>query len=206
MQIPGPDGHPYFISLHSDVYRPSDDTFLLAKVVHEQAKPGLRFLEVGCGTAFVSLVAARAGCEVTCTDANPHAVALAAHNAKQNGLRLHAVEADLLAGLIGPFDLVAFNPPYLPTRPEERLPGVINLAFDGGESGNDTVLRFANQIAVLQPRPDCILVIHSSLSDPAALRQSLARLGYRNDVAAQQKFDFEQLTVQRFKRTGDSDR
>lgn len=200
MEFPGPDGHPFFIGLHADVYRPGEDTFLLAQAVHQEAKPGLRFLEVGCGTGFVSLVAARAGCNVTCTDANPHAVALATHNAKQNGLRLRAVETDLLAGLSGPFDLVAFNPPYLPTRPEERLPGIINLAFDGGESGNDTVLRFVDQVAGLSHRPACILVIHSSLSDPAALRQSLARMGYRNDVAAQQKFDFEQLTVQRFRR------
>lgn len=199
MEIPAPDGKPLFIALHADVYRPSDDTFLLAQAVHAHAKPGLRFLEVGCGAGFVSLVAARAGCAVTCTDANPHAVALAAHNAKQNGLTLRAVETDLLAGLTGPFDLVAFNPPYLPTDPDERLPGVINLAFDGGRDGNETVLRFAAQLGALRPRPACILVVHSSLSDPAPLRAALASLGYRNDVVAEQTLDFERLTVQRFR-------
>lgn len=198
MEIPAPGGKPLFIALHADVYRPSDDTFLLAQAVHAHAKPGLRFLEVGCGAGFVSLVAARAGCEVTCTDANPHAVALAAHNAKQNGLTLRAVETDLLAGLPGPFDLVAFNPPYLPTDPDERLPGVINLAFDGGRDGNETVLRFAAQLGALRHRPACILVVHSSLSDPAPLRAALANLGYRNDVVAEQALDFERLTVQRF--------
>lgn len=200
MEIPGPDGHRYFVSLHDDVYRPGDDTFLLAQAVQSEARPGLRFLEVGCGSGFVSLVAARAGCLVTCTDANPHAVALARHNAKQNSLAVTAVETDLLDGLPGPFDLVAFNPPYLPTRPEERLPGVINLAFDGGESGNDTVLRFVNQIAVLPSLPKCILVVHSSLSDPQPLRQGLEPCGYRNDVVAEQRLDFEALTVQRFRR------
>lgn len=198
MEIPGPDGKPLFIALHSDVYRPSDDTFLLAKAVHEHAKPGLRFLEVGCGAGFVSVVAAKAGCTVTCTDANPHAVALAAHNAKQNGLHVTAVETDLLAGLAGPFDLVAFNPPYLPTDPDERLPGVINLAFDGGRDGNETVLRFASQLTALRPLPPVILVVHSSLSDPKALAQVLAKAGYRNDVVAEQTLDFEKLTVQRF--------
>ena len=29
MQIDGPDGHRYFVSLHHDVYRPDDDTMLL---------------------------------------------------------------------------------------------------------------------------------------------------------------------------------
>lgn len=199
MDVRGPDGHRFFISVHADVYRPSDDTFLLAQAVAAEARPGASFLEVGCGAGFVSLVAARAGCRVTSTDANPQAIALTQHNAKQNHLTVHAVETDLLAGLAGPFDLVAFNPPYLPTAPEERLPGAINLAFDGGPDGNETVLRFAAQISVLNPRPRCILVIHSSLSDPAPLRAALGALGYRNDVAAEQALDFERLTVQRFR-------
>ncbi len=198
MEWSGPGGR-YFVALHADVYRPSDDTFLLAEAVAKEARPGLRFLEVGCGAGLVSLVAARAGCIVTCTDANPHAVALAAHNAKQNGLQAHAVETDLLAGVAGPFDLVAFNPPYLPTDPGERLPGVINLAFDGGRDGNETVLRFAQQLARLEPMPAVVLVVHSSLSDPGPLRSRMAALGYANDVVAEQGLDFESLTVQRFR-------
>lgn len=201
MEWTGPDGHRYFVALHEDVYRPSDDTFLLAQAVHKEigGRSGLRFLEVGCGAGLVSVLAARNGCDVTCTDANPHAVALAAHNAKQNGAKVHAVETDLLAGLPGPFDLVAFNPPYLPTDPDERLPGVINLAFDGGRDGNETVLRFAGQLGVLRPRPASVLVVHSSLSDPAPLREALAAVGYRNDVVAQQSLEWERLTVQRFR-------
>lgn len=200
MEWDGPGGR-YFIALHADVYRPSDDTFLLAQAVHAEVagRRGLHFLEVGCGAGLVSMVAARAGCVVTCTDANPQAVALAAHNAKQNGLSVHAVETDLLAGLRGPFDLVAFNPPYLPTDPDERLPGVINLAFDGGRDGNETVLRFAAQLGALPRRPACVLVVHSSLSDPGPLRKVMSAFGYANDVVAEQGLDFERLTVQRFR-------
>ena len=200
MEWTGPDGSRFFVALHADVYRPSDDTFLLARAVHDAVRPGSRFLEVGCGSGLVSLVASRAGAVVTCTDANPHAVALAAHNAKQNGLAVTAVETDLLAGLPGPFDVVAFNPPYLPTEPDERLPGVINLAFDGGRDGNETVLRFAAQLTALRPLPGCVLVVHSSLSDPTPLARALAAAGYANDVVADQAFDFERLTVLRFQR------
>lgn len=200
MEVPGPDGHRYFVALHDDVYRPGDDTLLLAKAVHAEVRPGDRFLEVGCGTGFVSLVAARAGARVSCTDANPHAVALARHNARQNGLTLDAVEGDLLAGLPGPFDVVAFNPPYLPTAPQDYVPGPLNLAFDGGPDGNAVVLRFAGQLATLRPLPRCVLVVHSSLSDPGPLRNAMAGLGYRSDVAVQEAHAFERLTVQRFTR------
>jgi release factor glutamine methyltransferase len=200
VEIPGPDGRSYFVALHDDVYRPSDDTLLLAKAVHAEVRPGERFLEVGCGAGFISLVAARAGAEVTSTDANPHAVALAAHNARENGLPVAAVAADLMAGLRGPFDVVAFNPPYLPTAPDEYVPGPLNLAFDGGPDGNAVVLRFAAQLAALRPLPRCVLVVHSSLSDPAPLRAALAGLGYRGDVAVEEAHAFERLTVQRFRR------
>lgn len=200
MELEGPDGERYFVSLHDDVYRPGDDTLLLATAVHGEVRRGDRFLEVGCGAGYIGLVAARAGADVVCTDANPHAVALARHNARQNGLALEAVGADLLAGLSGPFDVVAFNPPYLPTAPDDYVPGPLNLAFDGGADGNAVVLRFAAQLARLRPLPRCVLVVHSTLSDPGPLRTALATAGYRNDVAAEQAQPFERLTVQRFRR------
>lgn len=199
MELEGPDGRRYFVSLHDDVYRPSDDTLLLARAVHTEVRRGDRFLEVGCGTGFVSLVAAAAGARVACTDANPHAVALARHNAKQNGLRLDAVETDLLAGVPGPFDVVAFNPPYLPTAPDDYVPGPLNLAFDGGPDGNAVVLRLARQLGALRPLPRCVLVVHSSLSDPAPLVAAMRSLGYADDVAAEEAHAFERLTVRRFR-------
>lgn len=200
MELEGPDGHRYFVALHDEVYRPSDDTLLLAKAVHAEVHRGERFLEVGCGAGFVSLVAAHAGAAAVATDANPHAVALARHNARENGLEVQVVEADLLAGLTGPFEVVAFNPPYLPTAAEDYVPGPLNLAFDGGPDGNAVVLRFAAQVLALRPLPRCVLVVHSTLSDPGPLRAALASAGYRNDVALEETHPFEVLTVQRFKR------
>jgi release factor glutamine methyltransferase len=172
---------------------------LLAKAVHAAVRPGDRLLEVGCGAGFVSLAAARRGAAVTCTDANPHAVALARHNGKQNALRVEVVEGDLLAGLEGPFDIVAFNPPYLPTADDEQVPGPLNLAFDGGADGNSVVLRFVEQVAKLRRRPREVLVVHSSLSDPVPLRRAMEALGYRGDVALEEAHAFERLTVQRFR-------
>src|ERR1051326_4977429 len=204
VELDGPDGRRYFVALHDDVYRPSDDTMLLARAVHAEVRRGERFLEVGCGAGFVSLVAAGAGAAVTCTDANPHAVALARHNARQNGLPVTAAATALLAGLAGPFDVAAFTPPYLPTAPDEYVPGPLNLAFDGGPDGNAVVLRFAAQLQGLRALPRCVLVVHSSLSDPGPLRQALGRLGYGSDVAAEEAHAFERLTVQRFRAHGNA--
>jgi release factor glutamine methyltransferase len=196
----GPDGHEYFVGTHPDVYVPSHDTFLLAAAVAKEVQAGQRFLDVGCGAGLVGLVAARNKAVVTCTDLNPHAVGRTRENARENQLTLEVVQTDLLEGLAGPFDVVAFNPPYLPTAPDERLPGGLNMAFDGGPDGNATVLRFARQVVALRPKPPVVLVVHSSLSDPLPLAQALAAAGYREEVVAQEKHFFERLSVRRFHR------
>jgi release factor glutamine methyltransferase len=185
------------VALHADVYRPDEDTFLLADAVVGEILPGDRFLEVGCGAGLVAMAAARAGAIVTATDRNPHAVGLTKANAKANSLRIDAHEGDLLADLAGPFDVVAFNPPYLPTAPDEIVPGPLNLAFDGGLDGNATVLRFARQVVTLAEKPRAVLVVHSSLSDPAPLTDAMALAGYACTVAAQRKLSWERLRVLR---------
>lgn len=187
-----------FYATHRDVYEPSDDTFLLARVVATEVRPGARFLEVGCGTGLVSLAAARAGARVTCADVNPVAVRTALHNARENRFEVEAVEADLLAGLEGPFDAVAFNPPYLPTAEDEHVAGPLDLAFDGGLDGNRVVLRFVEQLATLRPLPGIVWVIHSSLSDPVPLEKKMLDLGYEVEEAAHERFPFERLRVVRF--------
>ena len=71
---------------------------------------GLRVLELGCGLAVPSLVAARGGADVLATDGDPDALGLVERNARDNGLQVATahVEWDAADELIasGPFDLV----------------------------------------------------------------------------------------------------
>src|SRR5687767_10281588 len=71
---------------------------------------GLRVVELGCGLAVPSLVAARAGATVLCTDAEPEALELAALNARANGLGIETLRLDWSEPAAldrrAPFDLV----------------------------------------------------------------------------------------------------
>jgi predicted nicotinamide N-methyase len=71
---------------------------------------GVRVVELGCGLALPSIVAARAGADVLATDEAPEALALAERNADANGVVLSTAVADWSdpAGLLrqGPFDVV----------------------------------------------------------------------------------------------------
>jgi predicted nicotinamide N-methyase len=70
----------------------------------------LRVVELGCGLAVPSIAAARAGAAVLATDAFPEALALVAHNADANDVRIETATVDWAEPdeLVrrAPFDLV----------------------------------------------------------------------------------------------------
>jgi release factor glutamine methyltransferase len=74
-----------------------------------------RVVDVGTGTGAIALALKheRPDARVTATDASPDALELARENAEALGLDVELVQADLLAGLTGPLDLVVSNPPYV---------------------------------------------------------------------------------------------
>lgn len=114
-----------------------------------------RVLEVGTGTGCIalSLATEHPGTRVIATDISPRAVALATRNrdALNLGDVVEIVECDLTAGvpdaLMGTFDLLVSNPPYIPTEVlETEVPPEVkdhepHLALDGGPDGLDVFRR-----------------------------------------------------------------
>ena len=149
------------------MYPVREDTLLLRPFA--QAPPRGLLLELGCGNGILSLAAARAGWRVVATDRNPSALRRLRSEARQRGLDVGVVRTDLARGL-GRFDRVIANPPYLPTRPEERDPDPwTNLALDGGTDGLRVVRRIVGDLARhLRPGGEAFVLV-SSLS-PASRR------------------------------------
>ncbi|MEI8003053.1 MAG: HemK2/MTQ2 family protein methyltransferase, partial [Methanothrix sp.] len=107
------------------------------------------------------------------------------------------IRADLFQGIKGKFDLIIFNPPYLPTLPEERTGQWIDYALDGGESGRQTVDRFIEDLAGhLQPAGRALLLI-SSLTGLTEVQKTAASAGLTADVVADEGCFFERLYVLR---------
>jgi release factor glutamine methyltransferase len=77
-------------------------------------------LDVGTGSGFLAIRAARRGGRVTAVDVNPAAVAAARANVAGAGLAatVEVVHSDLF-GALGDarFDVVVSNPPYFPAEP-----------------------------------------------------------------------------------------
>jgi release factor glutamine methyltransferase len=88
---------------------------ILAKFVGSIPLRGKSFLEVGCGTGIVALCAARAGAAVTAVDINPEAARCTIANAAGNGLSIDVRVSDVFSAMEDTrFDVIAWNPPFLP--------------------------------------------------------------------------------------------
>jgi len=186
------------LTVPADVYEPAEDSFMLA-----DAAASLRgsILEIGCGSGIASLACARADArnEVLGVDVNPSAVACANDNAKSNHItNARFIESDLFQGVPKRrFDAIMFNPPYLPTKKEERLGGEINSAYDGGKDGRVVLDRFLEGFDDFMKPSATLLLVQSSLNAPDKTKDKLASLGYEVGIAAEERFFFEKLLLLR---------
>ena len=116
--------HSAFPTVASDAVFFGPDTYRFARAVLAHLKDGRsvrRAVDIGCGGGPGAILVARAHpeAEVVAVDINPAALRLAEANAALAGVRVSAVESNLLSSAPGSFDLIVSNPPYL-VDPGER--------------------------------------------------------------------------------------
>jgi release factor glutamine methyltransferase len=140
---------------------PRPETELLVEEALGRLGDGNRLLDVGTGSGALAVALAheRPALAVTAIDVSPLGLALAAENARDNGVaeRIRFLQQDLRRLPDGPFDLVVANPPYIPTGELPTLMPEVRdhepqLALDGGRDGLDAYRVLAAQAdTVLAP-------------------------------------------------------
>jgi release factor glutamine methyltransferase len=105
------------------------------------------------------------------------------------------VRADLFAGIYGRFDLVLFNPPYLPTLAEERCDDWLENALDGGPDGRSVIARFIEAVgSVLVPGGRFLLLV-SSLTGVSEVQEMMEQAGFTSEIVARTRVEGEELVV-----------
>ena len=109
-------------------------------------------VDVGAGSGCIGITLANniPDLNILLTDISSEALNVARINAEKHDIleRLELIQADLLNGIVGPFDLICANLPYIPTQllmkltVAEREP---RLALDGGLSGIEVIKRLLAQ-------------------------------------------------------------
>jgi len=189
------------IKLHPEVYEPAEDTFLLLESI--EVKPGDNVLEIGTGCGIIALECARLGANVTCTDINPYAIALAKSNYNRNKSlikgRFKVRKGDLFLKVKNyeKFDIIIFNPPYLPTKKNELVGGSgwFDIATNGGIDGLSLTKRFIDGLSKFLSNKGKAYFVFSSLSNIKNLSLYIPKLGLKACIVSKYSFNDETIFV-----------
>lgn len=133
---------------------PRQDTETLAELALQFLRPipSPRVLDLCTGSGAIGLCIAhdRSDARVTLADISSEALEVARENARLLGAQVETAQGDLFAPLAGrEFDLIACNPPYIPTGEIGGLQAEVQkeprLALDGGADGLDFYRRIAEE-------------------------------------------------------------
>lgn len=143
-------------SVTPDVLIPRPETEALVDLAlawaHTRSLPSPRIVDVGTGSGAIAVTLALKlpHARVIGVDISWEALLIARVNAQRHGVaeRLSLVLGDLLEALIGPFDAILANPPYVSEAELEALEvgrWEPRVALDGGPDGLDLVRRLLEQ-------------------------------------------------------------
>jgi len=165
------------------IYEPREDSYLLQKYVKKYAKG--KVLDLGSGSGIQAKTALENTKEVLAADIDKEAV----EYCKKQGIK--TVKSNLFSNIKGKFNLIIFNPPYLPD--EDLEDNESKLCTTGGIEGHEMVEEFLKQAKSHLEKEGKILLIYSSLTKniPAIFGNH----SYKHKVLESKKFFFEKIFV-----------
>jgi len=169
------------------IYSPSEDSFLMVDAIATLPVEGRRVLDVGTGSGILGLFCALRRGQVTVTDIDELALQQTMKAAGVLGLSVETTLSDMFSEVQGLFDLVLFNPPYLPSSVVE------DRTVDGGRGGTTLLKRFLEGLAAHLKSSGTALLLASSLNDSASLLEAHPEFQY--SVVAKRALFFEELQV-----------
>lgn len=174
-----------------NVYEPAEDSALLADVAVGEIPGGGLVLDVGTGTGYVATkITERTGARVVGSDLNPHAC----RRAREEGVSV--VRGNLTDPFrAGTFDVVTFNPPYLPLDSNDERSDWLDVALSGGESGRAIIESFLDDVGRVLVPDGFVLLLASTVSDVEAVARYAGRRGFGSVALRDVTYPGETLTI-----------
>lgn len=182
------------LGVTSDVLIPRTDTeVLVEKAIEELSvrESGTRVLDLCCGSGCIGIAIAAnvPGCRVVLADNSAKALNVCRSNLISNNLTRMAVciEADALTSppmLIGRFNMIVSNPPYIPTEDLKSLDESVRdyepvTALDGGEDGYDFYRRIIPEWKKVLNENGCMM-FECGIGQAGHIADLMEKNGFRN--------------------------
>lgn len=162
-------------------------TKLLISYLEKQNLEGKNFLEMGCGSGLVSIVAAKHNAKVFAADIFPLAVSCTKNNAQKNQVEISTIESDLFQSIPQQtFDIIAVNPPYYKKKP--ATPD--QFAWYCGEN-LEYFERFFQQAKTFVDSSSRIIMVLSDECDVEGIRSLAVKNGWRWELALKKRTAWE---------------
>ncbi|NQV09435.1 methyltransferase [Candidatus Woesearchaeota archaeon] len=161
------------------MYEPREDSFLILKQIGKYATGTV--LDMGTGSGILAKEASKTA-NVTAIDINPEA--------KKYCKGIKFIVSDLFSNVKGKFDLIIFNPPYLPNDPR-----VEDVALDGGEKGYEIIEKFLKNAHEYLSNQGKILLLFSSLTGKEKVEDIIKKKRFYYKELSRQKLHYEELYV-----------
>ncbi len=178
------------LEVPENTYCPQEDSLLIAKMVEIAGMAGKKCLDMGCGSGFLAIIMTQKGAIVTAADINKEVIDTTARNAEMNNANMNIVQSDLFEKIDGRFDLIVFNPPYLPVDDKYT-----HESYDGGKTGREIIERFLKEAKKYLNNDGNILLLISSLTGEKEVIDFAESCGFTPEVLAREKIDWEELIV-----------
>lgn len=209
--------------LYPDVYDPAEDTYLLldaleadfgssSKATQVQLPRSFWSLEIGSGSGCVSvflagLIRERLGISYGfhyCTDLNKQATlaTLELVNRTDSALtsRFEVLNTSFVDGfqkrrIQGAFDVILFNPPYVPTSDDELGSQSIEAAWAGGKRGRRVLDLILNDLPSLLATQGTLYLVAVRENDPNEIVAILQSHGLKASIALERRAGREHLFI-----------
>ena len=177
------------------MYQPLEDSYLLEKTLKKYLKnksKKIQILDMGSGSGIQALVCKKLGFKnIMVSDINPESIIHLIN------IGLDAKKSNLFSNIKEKFDLIVFNPPYLPD--DKREPKDSKLNTTAGKKGYELIIKFLKQAKSHLNSHASIILLFSSLSQPKIILNEARKLNYNYNQLNNQKLFFEELYVYEFK-------
>jgi HemK-related putative methylase len=174
------------------MYSPAEDSYFLSEILIKQIKDlrrkiNLTFLDMGCGSAIQAETALKAGIKkdkILCVDINPEAI----NRVKSLGFK--AVKSNLFQNIKSKFNVISFNPPYLPEHKYDK-----KRDTSGGKKGDETIITFLKQAKSHLSKNGKIFLLFSSHTPKEKIEKEIKKNKYKIKNIHEKKLFMEKLYV-----------
>lgn len=165
------------------MYEPQEDSFLLLKHIRHYSHGHV--LDMGTGSGILAIEAAKYSENVVAVDIDNNTIVQLkkdVHNKK-----ITFIVSDLFSNIKDKFDLIIFNPPYLPST------NIKHTDLDGSRNGTEIIEKFLKQAKKYMKDDGKILLLTSSLNK--GIENMFKKHDYRYKKIDEAPLFFERLYV-----------